>query len=284
MKTIICATDFSANSIYAIHYAAALADKLESKIILVHAYEVPVLNTEQPLASISFEDEQLKSAAENKLRSIITGVKKKYPSVEVTPLLLEGPADLRLLEITREQKADLLVVGLTETTVLERLFTGSTTSTVLGEANCPVLCIPPKAKFRGINKIIFSTDLHEDNLRAATSLVPFSKKFDAEIIFLYVDKKHLIHSDEAISEMTAKIRSKIKYQKISGYISKNPQITEGISFFLKKHKADLLVMLTHQKHFPETLFNPSMTRVMSHETKIPLLSIKFSDIPVLKTV
>jgi nucleotide-binding universal stress UspA family protein len=277
MKIIVCPTDFSPNSLNACNYAIALAKRLNSKIILVHAYENPVMYTDQPLASIQLADEQVRLSVEKKLTTLKLKLQKANPGVAIESLLNEGSPHEQLAIVTDQYQANLIVMGATGTSKLERLLAGSTTSRIIRNANCPVFCIPKGAHYKGINKIIFSTDLQEDNISAASSIAAFAKNFDAEIIFLYVDDKHLIHSDEEIVRMTAKIRNKIKYPKISGYITKDPHITKGINTFLKRQPADILVMFTHRKHFPESLFHPSITKMMSHQTSIPLLSMKHSD-------
>ena len=253
-------------------------------MLLVHAYENPLMYVDQPVSAIRFEDEQIRLSAEKKLNALRTKIVKEYPDLKVDFLLLEGVSYDQLAVAAEQHQVDLIVMGTTGTTKLQRLLMGSTTAHMIQRANCPVLCVPRNATFKGIKKIVFSTDLHEDNIRSVAGLAGFAKHFDAEIVFLYVDDKHLVHSDEAIARMTARIRSRIKYPKISGYISKDPHVTKGINFFLKKHPADLLVMFTHRKHFPESLLHPSVTKMMSHETKIPLLAMKSSDVSALTKV
>jgi nucleotide-binding universal stress UspA family protein len=281
VKSIICPTDFSQNATNAMRYAAALAETLTAKLILVHTYETPVMYTEQPFAVLQLADEQIRLSSEKKLAELKSKLQMNHRNLNVDFILTEGTSSDQLIASIDREKADLIVMGTTGTTKLERLLMGSTTAGIIRKAHCPVLSVPSNVKFCGIKKIVFSTDLQEDNISAASSIASFAKHFDAEIIFLYVDDKHFMHTDEEIVQMTLKIRSHIKYSKISGYISKDPYIHEGINHFLKKHPADLLVMFTHPKHFPESLFHPSLTKIMSHHTKIPLLSMKFSDTSAL---
>jgi nucleotide-binding universal stress UspA family protein len=281
MKTILCLTDFSANSNNAMKYAAGLAESLKSKLILVHGYESPVMYTEQPFATVQLAGEQTQMLAEKKLTNIKSKLQKDHTNLNVDFITTEGASSDHLVSIIDHEKAELVIMGTTTGTKLQRLFMGSTTAAVIRKAHCPILSVPEHAKFNGIKKIIFSTDLHEDNLNSAVSIASFAKHFDAEIIFLYVNDKHLMHTDEEVIQMTSKIRTHINYTKISGYISQDPHINEGINYFLKKHPADLLVMFTYPRHFPEALFHPGLTKIMSHQTKIPMLSMKFSDTSML---
>src|SRR5436190_2147689 len=87
-----------------------------------------------------------------------------------------------------------------------------------------------RAKLEGIQRIVFATDLHEDNINAALSLITFARHFNAEISFVFVDDKHLLHTDESVDVMTKKIRRRVRYEKLSGYIAKNTSITKGIDY------------------------------------------------------
>ncbi len=281
MKTILCPTDFSKTATNAVEYGCALADALHSRVILLHAYESPADFTQGQFAIIMNTESELKKVASLSLTSLEQKLKKKFPELQLETLLVKGAGHSETIEAANKNDVDLIVIGTTGTSKLARLLMGSTTAKVLRNAVCPVLCIPKEAAFVNINKIVFATDLNDENLSSAVTIVPFAKTFGAEIVFIFVDDKHLIHSDAEVNKMTRKIRTHVNYPKISGFISKNTSITKGIEYFLKKYPADILVMFTHHKHFPETLFNHSVTKIMAHQTHIPLLALQTTDRPVL---
>lgn len=281
MNLILCPTDFSRNATNAIQYAAALSDGISARLIIMHVYDKPVMFSNAPLTRIAHAAEQIKQNAEKKMNQLVKKLKSKYKNVSFEVLSRDGLAPERLLEVAKKFSVDMIIMGSTGTSKLERLLIGSTTARILRDAPCPVLSIPKNAVFEGLNKIVFATDLNEDNIGSASMISTFAKKFDAEIAFLFVDDKHLLHSEEHISAMTQKIRKRVKYGKISGYISKNTSITKGIEFFLKKKPADILVMFTHARHFPDSMFNSSITKMMSHQANIPLLALKHFDKPLL---
>lgn len=277
MKSILCATDFSPNALHALQYCLEFAYKIKAKVFLLHTYESPVAFTEMPMTAILDADEQIKSAAEKKLVKLKSNAATKFPGVSVESFVEQGPAPEIIVKLADKMDVDLIVIGKTGTGKVERLLIGSTASKVIQHANCSVLCIPKGLGYNPLKKIVFSTDLQEDNLNASGELVDFAKIFHSEIIFLFVDDKHMIHSDAAIEEMTKKIRDRVKYPKISGYICKNNSVTNGIEYFLKHHSADLLSMFTHKKKFPESLFHPSLTKAMASKTGLPLLVLERSE-------
>ena len=158
---------------------------------------------------------------------------------------------------------------------------GSTTARVIRDAQCAVLTIPKGVKFNGIKRMVYATDLHDDNIRAASMVIPFASVFDAELAFVFVDDKHLLHDDISVERMTKKIKSRVKYKKLSGYIAKNTNISKGLDYFLKKNPSDMLVLFTHERHFIDSLFNQSITRLVAHQSNLPLLSVKYTDRPLV---
>lgn len=274
MQTILCAVDFSSCSKNAMLYAAGLAKEFKSRMVLLHVYETPVTMTYPEEALVAAEvDTSIRFEAEKNLAKLKEHLLGENENLKVDVRLQEGGSSKMINKVVDREQADMIIMGTTGKGKAERIFIGSTTSAVIRHAHCPVLCIPKGVKYAGINNIVYATDLKEDNLHAALEIVTFAKKFNARIVFVYVDDKHVIHSDEYISDMTKKIRSHVKYNKMSGYIAKNTSIANGITYFLKKNPADLLVMFTHQKHFPATLAHPSITGKVSQKVKIPLLAL-----------
>lgn len=280
MKLILCPTDFSSNAGTAVTYAAALADRLDAYLMLVHAYEVPAMFTDAPMTSIRDAVAQLKVLSDSRLQKVSRKLKKEFPSLRFEAVSLEGVPYQMILSFASEKNVDLIVMGATGTGKLTRVLMGSTTAKVIRDSSCAVLTIPKDARFSSYKRMVYATDLQEDNIRAASMLVPFASLFDAEICCVFVDDRHLLHDDETILKMTKRIRSRVKYSKLSGYIAKDTSISKGLERFLKKTPAELLVMFTHERHFPETLFSQSVTRLVAHQTNLPLLSIKFTDRPV----
>jgi nucleotide-binding universal stress UspA family protein len=272
MNIILCPVDFSACSNNAAIYAAAIAAEFHSRLILFNAYEKPI-RFRSASSFIDKSGKTPKDIAKEKIGLLKESLERKYNKLTVETLLTEGAGNEKILSTASSETVDVIVMGATGKSKLKQLVMGSTASHVIGKAECPVLCIPKDATYDGIKKIAFATDMNEENINAALSIVTFAKHFNAEIVFVFVDDRHLMHSNEEIVKMTAKIRKSIRYTKLSGYISNNVNVTKGLQYFLKKNPADLLVMFTHEKRFTGTLLNQSITQAMSHESSIPLLSL-----------
>jgi nucleotide-binding universal stress UspA family protein len=281
MKTILCPVDFSPASKAACRFAAEMGKGDQLHVILVHCFDVPSLFSQTPMTMVREAEVRLRKLAELKLNRIRKNLERDYPGLRIETFVAEGPPAVRLVELAVEKGVDLIAMGATGLGKLKRVMMGSVASKVVREAPCAVLTVPRAASFKGVRRIAYATDLKEDNIRAASSLVPFAKLHGAELAFIYVDDRHLLHDDKTVEAMTLRIRKRISYPRLSGYIAKDADISKGLERFLKKYPADFLVMFSHERHFPETMLHQSITRLVSHRLDLPILSFRHSDRPAL---
>jgi len=278
MKTILVPTDFSPRADNACRFALEIARESNARIILMHAFETPVLYSEMPMLEIDMNFASLRESALLKLNKYYKKIGKAAKGVRIEFLVQQGLPSARINETALEKKADLVVMGTTGTGAMERVLIGSNAARVIRNAPCMVLAIPPKAKYNGLKKIVYTTDMSLGNLSHARTIIPVAKIFNAEILFLNVNTS--LFSDTGkknLEKMTVKIKSHIRYPKISGYMSDSPNVANGINFFLKKHKADCLAMYTYHKGIFDKIFRMSITSSMAVHTTIPLLVIHESD-------
>ncbi len=277
MKTILCPTDFSKSSENAVKYAVEIARIFKSKIILMHAYETPVIYTDVTVASVQLDFELLRESALKQLKKFYAKILEDVKDVSFELVLQQGLPSSRTVEIAIEKKVDMIIMASTSSTQVQRFLIGSNASRVVREAPCKVMLIPQKAKFTGFKKIVYSTDLSEENLRASNQVVSFGQMFKSEIIFLNVDNKNLVHDETDLSRVTHRIKQFVQYPKMKGFVCTDLNIADGITFFLKNEKADCLALATHHRKFLQALANPSITKRVSYKTDLPLLIIHLEE-------
>lgn len=272
MKKIFVATDFSEVSVNAVRYAASLAREFHAVLTIIHVYESPMFYTaEMPYTAIEAAEKMAQTDAETKMAQLLTDLSKDFSSLTVANVIKRGISAEAITTEAEENGADLLVAGSTGAGMIERTLIGSTTSALINKSKCMVLIIPPGVQYKGISKMAYTTDLHDKNIAAANNLIPIATKANAELIFLFVDNKIHTDSEELSDEMAEKIRTHIKYPKISGYVCTDADIMNGITIFIKKLNVDLVVMLTHPRSFPRMLWDKSLTKKFSYHPGIPLL-------------
>ncbi len=277
MKTILCPTDFSKSSENAVRYAIELARISKAKILLMHAYETPVIYTDVTISTVQIDFELLRESALRQLKKLYARLIEQVRDVPIELVLQQGLPSARTVEIAIEKKVDLIVMATTATNQLQRFLIGSNASRVLKHAPCKVLLVPPRARYSGLKKLVYATDLSEENLMTANQLSDMASLFKSELIFLNIDNKSLVHDESDLTRVTHRIRQYVAYPRMKGYVCTDLNVADGITFFLKKEKADCLAMATHHRKFIQALANPSVTKRVAYQTDIPLLILHLED-------
>jgi nucleotide-binding universal stress UspA family protein len=136
-NSIVIGIDGSENSLRALRCAQQIAEKFQSKIILVHAY---------PRTSDlhDFEGyEMLVARRINDGRKIIDQAHGLLAdtAIEIEEELLEEPADDAILSVSGTRKADLIVLGTRGMGAIKSVLFGSVATKVTHKAECPVLVV-----------------------------------------------------------------------------------------------------------------------------------------------
>ena len=147
-KRILCPTDFSQHSRYALRRAGAMAGASGAEIILVHVIPQTTpggLNEDSFVLRdwrrfMELEQEKARTSLEREARS------KFLEGVKVQTLLGAGSAYREIVRIASRMRVDLIVISTHGTTGLLHLMLGSVAERVVRLAPCPVLVIKPPMK------------------------------------------------------------------------------------------------------------------------------------------
>src|SRR5688572_22417800 len=230
MKKIYVATDFSDVSVNAVKYAAAMAKHYNSSLFIIHVYESPIFYTaEMPYSAIEAAETLAKDDAEQKMMDLSDNLKKSFPNITFETILKRGISVDSITEAADSAGADLLVSGATGAGVIERALIGTTTTSLINKAKCMVLIVPENAKFKGLQTLVFATDLNIKNIQSAKALIPLAGDMNTELVFLFVDNKIHSNTEQISDDMAEKIKTNVKYPKTSGYICTDPDVMNGIS-------------------------------------------------------
>jgi nucleotide-binding universal stress UspA family protein len=136
-ELIVVALDGSEHSLKALDYARELAEKHDSKLILLHAFH----STSDLRGSEGFN--QMVGRRKQKGEVIIKDACRRLGQIsfEVEEDLLEGPATEAILSVVEARNADLVVMGTRGMGSLKGLLFGSVSSKVTHYAPCSVLVV-----------------------------------------------------------------------------------------------------------------------------------------------
>lgn len=135
--TILVPTDFSDYSQEALDYALKLAARLDAKVCIMHAYQMPVASWEGAWAFPEDVIAQLEAASRRKLEETVSKARETLPTVSAK--FYRGDAREAIPQLATELKADLIVMGSHSRRGLSRALLGSVTESIVRRAPCAVL-------------------------------------------------------------------------------------------------------------------------------------------------
>jgi nucleotide-binding universal stress UspA family protein len=146
-KTILVPTDFSEPSKAALEYALMLANKLDAKVHLVHAYELPVVGFPDGTLTITADmATRIIEAARDSLAQLVDAYKDR--GVELTSAIEQADPRDGVLSAAKKVNADLIVMGTHGRRGLSRALIGSVAEGVVRRSPVPVLTVHAESASR----------------------------------------------------------------------------------------------------------------------------------------
>jgi len=275
MKKILVTTDFSDKSIAAIEYACNLAKVFNTDLELFNSFvTVPsigidggpgVMNETVLEAGINLNREKL----DDLIKGLDESLKK---GLTISTHVANGDPVLSIRKYVKENNHDLIVMGSQGESRFEEIIFGSTTVDVMKTATCPVLAIPPDAKYRGISKMVYATDLEEKDVEVIKHLCDLASEFDSEVVVFHAFGEDNMTAQEDADRFNEMLQESVSYEKL-----KKESITYGNSHdaileVIKKDLANLIVMREKKRGIFSRLFHPDMVKRINFHTTIPLLT------------
>ena len=273
MKTILVPTDYSDTANNALQYAIELAKLSNAKIILIHAYQVPLPTGDIPVLMVTPEELE----KENIVR--IQKLEKKFAKqllgkIKIEHVVNAGFVTDEILTVAKEKKVDLIVMGVTGAGKVAETLLGSNTTALINKTQIPILVIPNNARYKKITKFVLAYDYEgEIDEKVMKKIKIFVQLFKAKILVLDVVNPIAVHTSETSTERIA-IENELSGIKHTLYFPEADDIEHEINSFVATYKADWLIMMPHKNTFFANLFHKRNTKKMAFHTHIPLLSLR----------
>ncbi|MGB5459940.1 MAG: universal stress protein [Eudoraea sp.] len=275
MKTILCATDYSDNSISALKLANVFCKKLKAELHVVHVFDISATF----ISTVSLAYARLEEAAFNNHREKLDAFCWKHlnlkdadksPVISVVENSIESDGIIGKAE---EIKADLIVVGMTGSNIVKDLIIGSTATALIEKSSVPVLSVPKNARITEINTIVYATAFEEADVPAIAKITEFASAFNTEIKLIHVSTKKEYAAEDQMLWFKEMLKEKVTYEKISFEFRLSEDILSTLKDYLKEVDADILVMLEREGHaFIPNLWHFDLVKRMKLERLVPLLS------------
>lgn len=269
LKTIIFPTDFSACAQNALDYAAGLAEKMQSRLVVVHVSPEFQVGGIDQAASRQYFEERLGGARAG-LAKVHDEIRDRLPLLDLQIYLLEGPEVLTLLNLAERENADIIILGTQGASGIQELLLGSFAASVVEKAKCPVLAVPSKASYKGFSKIAYASDLNEKDPKVIKQTTDLAKLFSSEITILNISEGDRI-SEEQLYNFEKEVRENAEYPKLDFIYFKGTEVNKHIQEYSERNAVDLIVMTMMEKSLLKKLVIGSHTKRMAYHSRIPLL-------------
>ena len=272
MKTLLVPTDFSDAAQNASIYATELAKLIQGKVILYHAYHLPIVITTDLPATAMMDKKVVEEENIDRLRKEAFDIKEQT-GVDVTYMASDGLAVDEILEIERTQKLDLIVMGMQKTNAISQYIVGSVATDIIRQSLVPVLIIPSKTTFKPYKKIVFATDYNIDtDTHLLEPLKEISRIFYSKLFILNVVKElELVGVEKEVSRM--RIDNYFEDLQHMHYYFEDEDIIHGLNQFIDDYNIDMVTMLPHKHNLFQRMFKEGHTKKMAFHTHIPLLTL-----------
>lgn len=269
MKTFLVPVDFSATSINAAEYAVDLTKDIpDVNIILYNVY-----------SHISFATLTEKEAGSRKMvtERELKKVKRKLKASDTQNISIETEEGSFIENIEKyvlSNHIDMVIMGITGSSRIKQVFMGTNTLNVIRHLNTPVMIIPPKAEYKGIKNVLFTSDFKDvSRTTPFGSLRKILDIFHPNLNIINVDSEHYIELTDEF-----KIERESMEDKLNSY---NPEFSflrafdflDGISRFVEAKEIDAIITVPRKHSFLSQLFKTSHTKKLAYHSHVPIIAI-----------
>ncbi len=258
MLNVIIPIDFSETSLNAAHYGVKMyAGRQDVNIILYHFYTKG--------DDIDVDIKYLES-----LKAEFLGY---LPNVEI--LNESGNTFIEsLTAFAHVRAAYMIVMGLTGKSALAQRFSGSNTLKMAEQDVCPVLIIPPIAKFNGIKNILIASEMkYVEDTPVLLAVKRVLADLKPNLHVLNVDDTHYISLTESYKEECDKMEELLSEFNPEFYFMRLFDFHESINMFATDKKIDMIIMGPKHHGFFAKLFKTQHTKKTVYQSEVPVLAV-----------
>lgn len=237
IKNILLATDFSSFSDTALPYAAGLARRYDSTLLLLNVvpgiFDTLPCDPRQPAIQAG---ENLQKIAASKL---LQGIRHQE-------FIRRGDIAPTISTFVEQNHIDLIMLGTHGRKGIGRLLLGSVAEEIFRNARCPVLTIGPHvdpAKLGELRHIVFATDFGKETRHGLPYAISIAEENQAAITLVHVAHGPDIEAAEEIQEM---VPAETTLKNKAGFVMKRGDPAEEVVTAARELGADLIVIGVHR--------------------------------------
>jgi nucleotide-binding universal stress UspA family protein len=257
MKTVIVPVDFSETSLNAARFAAQMFANKNVNVILYSMFED------------NDEAETTANYLETLRKELLTkGNNNIDCEKELGSDFIES-----LSRLAQQKSASLIVMGITGRSTFSQIFMGSNTLKMVDRNICPVMIIPPEAKFREIKNVAFTSDFQNvEGTTPVTFIKSVLSLFKPNLHIINVDSSHYVSLTEEFQAERGKMLSMFKEYNPEFYFIGMNDFHDAINQFVYDKNIDLIVTVPRYHSFLSNIFKSSHTKKLVYHSSVPILA------------
>lgn len=277
MQNILYATDYSLNSVAALHYAHNLCLKLKAKLLVLHVFDEPMSLATKVSLSYLKKEKELYETHKMKLEAFCYEHLKDSPIVhqrEVIAIESRSSTD-GIIEAIVTHAPNMVVVGTKGGSALKEFFLGSTAIGLIKKAPCTVLTVPEHKPFTPIHNLVYATDFEEADIFAIQQLVKIAKPFKAAIKIVHITTQKTYEEHRQVAWLKKILDHGVNYKPMAFERLFSEDILKELHAYVKRSEISILGMLERDDgSLMRKVLHKDLVIAMESYLSIPLLTFK----------
>jgi nucleotide-binding universal stress UspA family protein len=272
MKNILLPTDFSKNSLNAIHYALDFFKNHNVSFFILNVQKVSDYTTSELMSAPTTSSLYRGVLDDNKkaLEALIVKLQEKYPSKDYNFKALidfDNFTDA-INQAVNSRKIDLIIMGTNGATGAKETLFGSNTLTVMNQVKCPLIAVPEGYTFQKIKNILLSLNYQNISDNKITRLKEILTLHNAilKILDLKDDSQNI-----TLKETSFLLEKLNKEFKCEFYSIHNVETPIAINVFEQLIPVEMHAMFIEKETILNRFIFGSETLKISYGSKVPLL-------------
>jgi nucleotide-binding universal stress UspA family protein len=275
MKKILVPLDFSETSENAFVYALEMAKLFKAELLLLHTFELPIVDSQAMPINYATLYESLEMANFDHFKEEMPKLhalaeEHKAIHINMRHIMMDGELVYSIKNVIKQENIDFVVMGTNGASGWLDSFIGTNTASVISDVSVPVLSVPLAAKFEKIETIAFTTRFRHKDIEALVKVLMLAKKMHAQVKCLYVKTAHSDVNTDTILRWQSHFEDE---EHLQFFVIPNEDVNATIEDFLVDQDIDILAMLTYKRNFFVELFTTTTTQKLAQSLHTPILAL-----------
>ena len=276
MKNILLPTDFSKNSLNAMHYAMALFKDIPCKFYLLNVFKIPYVTNEVLMENDAHQlaklEEGLYETSQKRMKDVLKKLKLKSKSNHKFELLSDYNFFINSVQnYVKAKNIEIIVMGTKGATGAKEIFMGSNTGDVIMKTECNVLAVPENTVFKDPREITFPTDFKIPYKKEDMApLIEIAEMYQSSIrVLLFSERENIDEEQKFNKKLLKKYLDKINH---TYHTLSNSDFEVALNCFTQSRgNIDMIAIIAKHYNFFQRLFFKPKVEELSFHTKIPML-------------